>query len=387
MSETSKNVTYLIRSPLSLRDYNRHGIDEWKNRGWNVRVFDFTKILNQKFWNYVEGDQLTQPFSGLTVFETAKEAINEIEKIESNSVFVDLLGKNFFELKCKALAKQKGKTIQLYLGYNPGIGVAQTLSKNIKRAVLHPEVLLQFLVRKIFVNYKIHPDYVVVGGIKSEQQIKSVTSKLIRAHNLDFDFILKDETPEDLSDNHVLFLDDDTCYHSDYINLGITPYASPKNYFPTMNKGLNKIANAFNSEVVVAAHPRSDYKKRADSFKFPVIKGCTYDLIKNAKLIVSHGSTSLQLAVLFRKPILLVTTDEIENGWASSKYAAFGLELEKSLINFDHLTTSPDLLSCSVVDDKLYDAYIENYIKQSNTPMKSVWEIVVDELENDLKQN
>ena len=253
--------------------------------------------------------------------------------------------------------------------------------------MLHPEVLFQFMVRKIFVNYKINPDYVVVGGIKPEQLIKSVTSKSIRAHNWDFDFILNDEKPEDLSDNHVLFLDEDACYHSDYITLGISPFASPKNYFPTMNRGLNKIATAFNSNVIVAAHPRSDYKNRPDTFQFPILKGCTYDLIKNAKLLVSHGSTSLQLAVLFRKPILLVTTDEIENSWGSGICAAFGLELEKSLINFDHLTTSPDLLSCSVVDDKLYDAYIENYIKQNNTPMKSVWEIVADELENDQKHN
>ena len=147
MNETCKNVTYLIRSPLSLRDYTRFGIDEWKNRGWNVRVFDFTKILNQRFWSYVGGDQLTHRFSGLTVFETAKEAINEIEKIESNSVFVDLLGENFSELKFKALAKQR-KIIQLNLGHHPGIEVAQTLFKKIQRAVLHPEVLFQFMVRK-----------------------------------------------------------------------------------------------------------------------------------------------------------------------------------------------------------------------------------------------
>ena len=132
MNETSKNVTYLIRSPLSSRDYARFGIDEWKNRGWNVRVFDFTKILNRRFWSYVGGDQLTKRFSGLTVFETAKEAINEIEKIESNSVFVDLLGENFSELKFKALAKQKGKIIQLNLGHHPGIEVAQTLFKKFR---------------------------------------------------------------------------------------------------------------------------------------------------------------------------------------------------------------------------------------------------------------
>lgn len=385
MTEISKNVTYLIRSPLSLRDYNRYGIDEWIHRGWNVRVFDLTKILNRRFWNYVGGDQLTQGFSGLTVFETAKEAINEIKKIESNSVFVDLLGEKFFELKYRALARQKGKTIKLHLGWIPA--QPNNIFEKIQRALLHPGALFQFVVRKLLSNNKIHPDYVVVGGIKSEEQIKPFMSKLIKAHNLDFDFILDDTNPEDLTNSHILFLDEDACYHSDYINLGITPCASPKNYFPTMNKGLEKIANAFDSEVIVAAHPRSDYKKRPDLFKFPVVKDCTYNLIKKAKLIVAHGSTSLQLAILLRKPILLVTTDELEKGFCSGTYAAFRLELEKPIINFDHFTSSSDLISFSVVNDTVYDTYIENYIKQNNTSMKTVWEIVVDELENDLKHN
>ena len=61
---------------------------------------------------------------------------------------MDLLGENFSELKFKALAKQKGKIIQLNLGHHPGIEVAQTLFKKIQRAVLHPEVLFQFMVRK-----------------------------------------------------------------------------------------------------------------------------------------------------------------------------------------------------------------------------------------------
>ena len=383
MIGVSKNVTYLIGSPLSVRDYNRYGVGEWIHRGWNVRVFDLTKIINKNFWDHVNGNNPTQDFSFLTVFETAEDAINEIKKIQTNSVFIDLLGEKIFERKCSALAKQKGKTIKLNLGCIPS--QPHNIFEKIQRGLWHPEVLFQFLVRKLFGYKRLHPDYIVVGGLNSEQQIKPFRSKLIKAHNLDFDFILNDANSKDLSNNHILFLDEDACYHSDYINLGITPCATPKNYFPTMNKGLSKIGAAFNSEVIVAAHPSSDYKKRPNSFKFPVIKGHTYNLIKDAKLIVAHGSTSLQLAVLLRKPILLVTTNELEKSFSAGTYAAFRSALKKPLINFDNLAIDQDLVSCSYVYNEIYNAYIENYIKQKNTPMKTVWEIVVDELVNDLK--
>lgn len=382
MNGSSKNVTYLIASPLSLRDYNRYGVDEWINRGWHVRVFDLTKILNRRFWSYVDGDQLSQDFSGLTVFETAKEAINEIKKIESNSVFIDFLGNRFFELKFRALAKKKGKTIKLHLGSLPA--QPHSLFEKFQRVLLHPGVLAQFLINKLIDNNEIYPDYVVVGGVKSEQKVKSIKCKLIRAHNLDFDFILNDARPEDLSKSHILFLDEDSCYHSDYIHLGITPCASPKKYFLTMNEGLIKIADVFNSKVVVAAHPRSNCKRRPDSFKFPIIKDRTYELIKNAKLIVAHGSTAIQLAVLLRKPILLVTTDELEKSWCSRTYSGWRSELKKSVINLDHLTKSADLVASSVVDESLYNAYINNYVKQNKTPMKRAWTIIIEDLENDL---
>ena len=127
-------------------------------------------------------------------------------------------------------------------------------------------------------------DYIVVGGIESEKSLNSQNSKLILAHNLDYDFILNDENSQNLESSYVLFLDEDVCYHPDYMLLGITPCASTKHYFSTMNKGLNTIAKIFSSKLVIAAHPRSNYEKIKDKFEFPIIKDATYDLIKMQKL-------------------------------------------------------------------------------------------------------
>lgn len=381
MNHKSKNVVYLIASPLSCRDYSRFGIDTWINRGWNVRVLDFTKLVRKDFWSFVDGEQLSFKFSGLSVIETTDEAICKISGIQSKAIFIDLLGESFFEQKLRKLAKQKGKTLKLRLGSIPS--QKRSLFKRIQRAILRPKFTISALIGILRNTNNLEADYIVIGGLKSEQSLGPTSSKVILAHNLDYDLILSDKRSQELKNSYILFLDEDACYHSDYIQLGITPCASPQHYFSTMNKGLNAIAKIFSSKLVIAAHPRSDYEKITSGFKFPVKKDATYDLIKNARLIVAHGSTSLQMAILFQKPILLVTTDELENSWCSTTYNAFRSELKKSVINLDHFPALIDLFAESEVNGSLYDSYIENYIKQKGSPDKATWSIVIDTLEED----
>lgn len=368
---------------MSPRDYSRFGIDIWINRGWDVLVFDFTKHLNKDFWDYTKGDLVSCDFFGLNVIGSSAEGLNKIKGLDGRCIFIDFLGDSLFEQKCRKLAKQKGKTLKVYLGWIPS--QQQPFSRRIRRAFLQPKALFEFVVRKVFSTKKTEADYVVVGGAQSEKSVQLMNAEVIRAHNFDYDFVLNDEETPCLKNSHILFLDEDACYHSDFINLGIEPCVTPECYFPTINKGLNLIAKTFGSRVVVALHPRSDPERRPAEFEFPVIKDRTYDLIKDARIIVGHGSTAIQMAVLFRKPILLVTTDELENSFCAGIICGYRSELGKSLINFDHFSDTIDLVAETTVNDLMYDSYIVKYIKQNNTPMKPVWVIVIDKLEADLR--
>lgn len=382
MSNSLKNVVYLISAPLSQRDYMRFGIDTWTKRGWCVSVFDFTKILNKTYFEYVNGDALSvSHLSGLCTFETLDEAKNKILNIKNKTVFIDFLGGNSFEQSFRKLAKQRGVIVQLNLGCIPAI--ESSLFKKIQKIIIKPSALMSFIKRKIVTRKKNDPDYYVVGGTKSEQSALNANLKVIRAHNFDFDFFLNDKSLDEAKKSYVLFLDEDACFHPDYILLGMVPAATSERYFPSVNSGLGAISNMLSSSVVIAAHPRSNHKMLSEAYGFKVIKDSTYDLIKNAKLVVAHGSTSIQIAVLFRKPILLVTTDQLENSEVSNTYRAFRAALEKSVVNFDHFTNSFDLQTEIYVDNQVYDRYIETYIKQKNSPMESSWTIIINELEKD----
>ena len=87
-----RQVVYLITSPLSKRDYDRFGIQRWLDRGWDVKVFDFTKFLKPEFWSYVNGDKLSFDFGGLKIIEDENSALKLIENLEGKTVFIDIIG-------------------------------------------------------------------------------------------------------------------------------------------------------------------------------------------------------------------------------------------------------------------------------------------------------
>ena len=172
---------------------------------------------------------------------------------------------------------------------------------------------------------------------------------IIKTHNFDYDFFLTDQNPEiDQKDGGIVFLDEDAAYHSDYVHSGIDPYVTAENYYPTMSAGLSQIAEALSSDVKIAAHPRSDYQSKPYKYSLPILKNQTFELIKKASVVVSHGSTALQWAVYMRKPIILVTTDEMNKNIIME---GFAFELGKDVVNFNRIPNKYDWKSQLFVDE------------------------------------
>jgi hypothetical protein len=106
---SQKLVVYLITSPLSKRDYDRFGIQCWLDRGWEVKVFDFTKFLKPEFWNFVDGTTLSIGFKGLNIFEDEYSALSSVRQLKAETVFIDIISSSSrAEQKTRQAAKKKG---------------------------------------------------------------------------------------------------------------------------------------------------------------------------------------------------------------------------------------------------------------------------------------
>ena len=389
-----KQVIYLISSPLSLRDFKRYGVQNWIDHGWKVKVFDITRFLNPKFWSYVDGDKLNINFEGLTIFHNINEILSAISNLQNKVVFLDYIGFSNTEIKIRKIASMHGILIKSRLG-----SVPQAKTKinflNLFSLIIHPinfvNKLTSFIKHKVekIRSNKCLPDYLVVSGSKSMSGINDKKTSIIKAHNFDYDlFIEKKQIAPNKKSNSLVFLDEDGSYHSDYYYMKIKPFVTADKYYPVIDLGLDKIADSLKLNIKIAAHPRSDYNVKKIRYKHPTIKNETFELIKDADVIVGHGSIALQLAVIMKKPIIFVTTDEIQNASYAKPYAKlidhYAKTLGKKVINLSNLSNLYNWRDYLNVDEEKYEKYIETYIKTKGSPEKLISNIIIEYIEKDL---
>ena len=397
MNYTKKNVIYFINSPLSKRDFNRFGIQTWINWGWKVKVFDITIILCPKFWSYIDGSKrskISVDFEGLIIFQNINDLISELNKLKKKIVFIDLLGVGNIENTIRKIAKTHGVVVKLNLGSIPSPQISSIWEKIslLKRPIVLADTLKQFL-KKSFVKIlakKYYPDYFVIAGSALMAGANKKEISIIQAHNFDYDFFLKEKnTKQNKDSNFLVFLDEDGPYHSDYIHQGIKPYVTAKNYYPAVDLGLDVIAKSLKLNIKIAAHPRSNYENKQIKYQHPILENKTFELVRDADVVVGHSSTALQWAVMMNKPIILVTTNEIQNAFYAKNYLklinSFASELGKKVINLDNLSKIKNINTYLSIDKEKYKKYIETYIKTKGSPEKLIWDIVIEKLEKDLQ--
>ena len=100
--------------------------------------------------------------------------------------------------------------------------------------------------------------------------------------------------------------------------------------------------------------------------------------MKNSKFVLIHASTSVNFSILYKKPMIFISSTKYFKSYQrsirflSSQFDKFPINISKEIeINFDEEMR---------VDLNLYNDYIEKYIKEKETPEKSIWEIFIDSI-------
>ena len=200
---------------------------------------------------------------------------------------------------------------------------------------------------------------------------------------MDYDLYLALKSIEASAEEYAVFLDQDLCSHPDNIRESAQYYVTPSRYFPALCRGLRRISALLNVGLRVAAHPRSSYRHHGDDYfeGIPVEYGKTAELIRDCRLVLCHYSTAAQFAVLFKKPAVFVTTDELASSPGGKHVAEFASVLGKSAINLEGDLDSVDWQKELRVDRDKYDAYRNEYIKIDGSPEIPFWDIVINHIE------
>jgi hypothetical protein len=379
--QKKKKIIFLGTVPLTKRDYERFGFDFFIKNNVEVYYLECNFLIPNQSLDKLNFSKTRFQFSGNLLPKNLKEAVSIINKHRFEFI-VDLFDTIQRGEAIVVAARRYGRHIKLRLGFTPFHLLKPVRVNTIKRLQQEIGAPLKFLtklIRKISRIYfnkttiQNQADYYVVSGLKSHQCIEP--SKLIYCHNLDYDLI-KDK--KQCNSGNIVFLDEDMPFHPDYSYFNITSPVNHASYYLSLNIFLRDLEKYRREKVLIALHPRAEFSRSSSMFQFEVIQGNSVDLVNGASLVIAHSSTSIQFAVIFKKPILLLTTNEIVKRLdVQMAIDAFSFELGCAVINIDEPYNLNNLKV--EVDEEKYSNYFHNYIKSPMSQKnKSTWEIFLE---------
>jgi hypothetical protein len=392
-----KNIIFLIESPFNKRDYKRFGSETLIKSGFDVEFWDFTPFINPiVFEKYIPPDSFT--FDGLKLFYSKNSAIEAIEKLSyQKTLIVTFLSFQIGTLEIyKALSSRNLVYGSIACGALPSAFGLENKEKKLNY-LISGLVLKLFrdpssLTRSIFSRlspklFGVKPmNFLILGGEKSvKRRPIAKNTNLIHGCTFDYDLYLQNERGDSNSDSqykgNIVFLDEYLPFHPDFLQMGVATPCDPEQYYPKLVDFFQKLEHVLDSRVVIAAHPRSHYESHPDYFDGrDVVRGATQSLVKNSKCVITHGSTSVSFAVIYRKPILFATLNCIKNYSQyplSQTYNAIAHSLGKGQISLDS-SENIDWQAELEVNQQAYKLYLDSYIKSPLAPEKTCWEIFAE---------
>lgn len=397
-----KNIIILVDSPFNKRDFDRFGIKTLTRNGFYVEVWDFTPFLHPlRNKSYIPPDAYS--CSELKVFETQKSAVASIKNLNhKQTLIVSFLGfttQTISIYRSISLCNIKYGFIigsSLPLVNSEKRAITRTYSKitklfqNMKQLPLTmAKVLLKILPMSMLrIN---PPKFVSVPSLNvCLPRSTSKETDIIHACSFDYNLYLASRIEPDEADlfgdinvdKPIVFLDEFLPFHPDYVCHNVLPPCTPEQYYPVLISFFETVEAIFSSEVVIAAHPRSNYVNHSDYFgSRKIFFGKTHQLVKHSPFIITHGSTSINFAIIHKKPICFVSLEVIR------KYKQFPLNdfyrcmaqsLGKQQIFIDKPLHDVDWHSEMNIDLNAYKKYYDSYVKSPLSSEKNSWEIFSD---------
>jgi hypothetical protein len=188
----------------------------------------------------------------------------------------------------------------------------------------------------------------------------------------------------------IVFLDQMLATHCDFgKSVSFSPVTA-ENYLPALNNFFDILERKLGMKVVIAASPRADYENKPNIFgSRRIVSGKTLEVVAESALVLAHTTTAMSFAVLFDKPILMLTTKEmseatgyanfLDNMAASLKLMPLCIDNAEEInkFHFENYTQWP----------RNYNDYKYKYVMTENTEDKLTWEILLETLSKPRIQN
>ena len=382
-----RTIVLIFNTPALETDIATYSLQEILDLGYELIVLDASPILLPVANRMIAAKRIGKEKIHSFICQTYKELENYIKKYADTACFIPMFN-CYYDVR---------KVFSLFTKYNvfyghvttartelelSDIGYTRPTKKNSRLNPCHVyKALYNRIGRKVF-NKK--ADFVVLGGRKHSESLINATlhdkdTKILRLHTWDYERFLNTEKYDNNGKPYCVYLDQYLPFHPDLVTeLGLNIADGDKQRFVTdMNAVFNRIKTDYNMDVIIAAHPRADYKDKPTLYPNSKIEyGATSQLVKGASLVVANFSNSIMFAVMANIPVILVNSEIIEkNDYLRKMQVGFSDLIGASIIK--SAKQLPNNMDFSINKEK-YDAVRKMFIQSNDTNGMPMWQIILE---------
>ena len=167
----------------------------------------------------------------------------------------------------------------------------------------------------------------------------------------------------------------------DEVLFGVTEQVQPGEWYPALGRWLDRVERLTETTVDVAVHPKHDARDHRPYFGARrTVVGDTPESIRTADLVIATNSTAIGMAVMYGKPLILVTSNAANRGARKREQIALnGRETGARVFNIDEEYTDDEIRAALTIDEAKYARYRRKYLT-TRTDDKRNYEILLEEV-------
>jgi hypothetical protein len=339
--------------------YKQYEIDSLKSF-FKVECHDLTLIKNKNiefYYKYLKNKYDVKKFVSFTNWK--KKIFKEVYKHQNNLIICFLHFPSTFRelyIYCK-LTKTKANVCvfnfdaMIKINPNQGLKIHEILSYKLKKFLSRPKQvinhikisLINFIIKKIS-NY-FFPKYIFLNSKDSyhEYKKKYKNSKVLRLHSWDgskfINYKRKKNNKEKKTATYLSAFSIKSA--SDSAHYNTSRLENSEKILKSVNNFLYCLEKEFNYNINIAMHPREEENLNSplhNEGKRFASKYLTNELVSESSLVITTMSTAISYAVLYKKPILFIITNEHFKNISLIKYVqGISKYLKSALINIDQI--------------------------------------------------
>lgn len=346
----------------------------------NFEIWDLSDFFYKNKKRYLnKNDKLK--ISYLKKLNDYKDIIKKIKSLDKGDLLIDPFNISNNTIFSNLIKKKNLKILQYQLGPIPVNQKNSNIFFLFRKFIESPKYYIEKLFKTNF-SYK-YPDYLLIVNKKNilDSGFRiSKNTKIILSHSFDYNRILNNDNHKiKLSKKPIaVFLDEGVTGHPDYDYLNIKPYCNSKIYYQELLKFFDFFENKHQIEIVIAGHPKVNYIKNSNLFKRKIFLYKTLDLVKSSKIVFSHMSTSINYAVIKKKPIIFLNSDNY------NFYFKNQINLHSNILKSNVINLSKNYLDTKTsfkINKRAYNYYIKRYITFNPNDKRSSWKIFYDSVD------